>query len=151
MNHCLLEVQVKQTPTIRYTQNNQTAVAEMEVEFNGLRPDDPKGLIKVIGWGNLAQDLQNNIELGEKLILEGRLRMNTIPRQDGSKEKKAEFTLSRFHSLSKGTDAKSSLSQEFQEPPNNNSNQISENQKSTEDLANWDSSPLIPDTDEIPF
>jgi single-stranded DNA-binding protein len=32
-------------------------------------------------------------------VLEGRLRMNTVTRQDGVKEKKAEFTLSRLHSL----------------------------------------------------
>ena len=55
MNHCLLEVTVKVAPTIRYTQDNQTAIAEMDVAFDGLRSDDPPGLIKVVGWGNLAR------------------------------------------------------------------------------------------------
>ncbi len=100
MNHCLLEVTVKVAPTIRYTQDNQTAIAEMETTFEGLRADDPLGTIKVVGWGNLAQELQNRVQVGQKLVLEGRLRMNTLPRQDGSKEKKAEFTVSKLHTIS---------------------------------------------------
>ena len=145
MNHCLLEVKVKVPPTIRYTQDNQTAVAEMEVSFEGLRADDPEGHLKVIGWGTLAQELQNNIQSGEKLVLEGRLRMNTIPRQDGTKEKKAEFTLSRFHSISKGVGGSPRKSEEGES--SNNPKAVD----SKEDLVSWDSSPLIPNTDEIPF
>ena len=100
MNHCVLEVDVLQAPTLRYTQDNQTPIAEMDVSFDALRPDDPKGQLKVVGWGNLAQDLQNRVQIGQRLVIEGRLRMNTVPRQDGTKEKKAEFTLSRLHSVS---------------------------------------------------
>ena len=47
MNHCLLEVQVKKAPTIRYTQDNKTPIAEMEVLFEGLRADDSPGELKV--------------------------------------------------------------------------------------------------------
>jgi single-stranded DNA-binding protein len=35
--------------------------------------------------------------VGQRLVLEGRLRMNTVSRPDGVKEKRAEFTLSRLH------------------------------------------------------
>lgn len=99
VNHCLLEVEVLEAPQVRYTQDNQTPVAEMAVQIDGLRPDDPPGQLKVVGWGNLAQDLQNRVQVGQRLVLEGRLRMNTVTRQDGVKEKKAEFTLSRLHSV----------------------------------------------------
>ncbi len=156
MNHCLLEVKVKQSPKIRYTQDNQTAVAEMEVSFAGLRPDDPDGFIKVVGWGNLAQELQNNVRIGETLVLEGRLRMNTIPKQDGTKEKKAEFTLSRFHSINQGMGRKTLSPEGLQSTskvpinPSPSSKDPQANNQ-TEDVASWDSSPLIPDTDEIPF
>jgi single-stranded DNA-binding protein len=95
----LLEVEVLEAPQIRYTQDNQTPVAEMTVRFDGLRLDDAPGQIKVVGWGSLAQDLQNRVQLGQRLVLEGRLRMNTVSRADGVKEKRAEFTLSRFHGL----------------------------------------------------
>lgn len=99
VNHCLLEVEVLEAPQVRYTQDNQTPVAEMAVQIDGLRADDPPGQLKVVGWGNLAQDLQNRVHVGQRLVLEGRLRMNTVTRQDGVKEKKAEFTLSRLHSV----------------------------------------------------
>ncbi len=102
VNHCLLEVEVLEAPQVRYTQDNQTPVAEMAVQFDGLRPDDPPGQLKVVGWGNLAQDLQNRVQVGQRLMVEGRLRMNTVTRQDGVKEKRAEFTLSRLHPLGAG-------------------------------------------------
>jgi single-strand DNA-binding protein len=102
VNHCLLEVEVLEAPQVRYTQDNQTPVAEMAVQIEGLRPDDPPGQLKVVGWGNLAQDLQNRVQVGQRLVLEGRLRMNTVTRQDGIKEKRAEFTLARLHPLTAG-------------------------------------------------
>jgi single-stranded DNA-binding protein len=96
----LLEVEVLEAPQLRYTQDNQTPVAEMPVRLEGLRPDDPPGQLKVVGWGNLAQDLQNRVQVGQRLVLEGRLRMSTVTRQDGLKEKRAEFVLSRLHAAS---------------------------------------------------
>ena len=92
-----------EAPQIRYTQDNQTPVAEMAVRFDGLRVDDPPGQIKAVGWGSVAQDLQNRVVPGQRLVLEGRLRMNTVARPDGIKEKRAEITLSRFHPV--GADA----------------------------------------------
>ena len=40
MNHCMLEVLVKKAPTVRFTQDNKTPLAELEVEFDSLRADD---------------------------------------------------------------------------------------------------------------
>ncbi len=158
MNHCLLEVKVKKEPTLRYTQDNKIPIAEMEVLIEGLRADDPPGTLKVVGWGNLAQELQNRIQINQKLLIEGRLRMSTLPRQDGTKEKKAEFTLSRLHPLTEpnfqsNTSSNSFESHKDQKSTSENTNtsqgtdQLGTNQKQT----SWDSSPLIPDTDEIPF
>ncbi|WP_320674306.1 single-stranded DNA-binding protein [Prochlorococcus sp. MIT 1341] len=151
MNHCLLEVEVIEAPTTRYTQNNQTPIAEMKVQFDGLRADDLPGTIKVVGWGNLAQELQSRVSIGNRLLVEGRLRMNTVSRQDGTKEKSAEFTLSKFHPIGgerdKGKKAVSkpqAISTPKQDP---NANE----QAPKEDSTNWNSSPLIPDTDDIPF
>lgn len=102
VNHCLLEVEVLEAPQVRYTQDNQTPVAELVARFEGLRAEDPPGHIKVVGWGNLATDLQNRVQVGQRWVLEGRLRMNTVTRQDGVKEKRAELTLARLHSLAPG-------------------------------------------------
>ena len=156
MNHCLLEVTVKVPPTIRYTQDNQTAIAEMDVTFDGRRSDDPPGLIKVVGWDNLAQELQDRVQVGQRLVLEGRLRMNTNTRQDGSKEKKAEFTLSKIHSGTENNPTPSSLASNSQTQTSSSSKVPQEskgpdNINKNEDPVTWDSSPLIQDTDDIPF
>ena len=163
MNHCVLEVDVLQAPTLRYTQDNQTPIAEMDVSFDALRPDDPKGQLKVVGWGNLAQDLQNRVQVGQRLVIEGRLRMNTVPRQDGTKEKKAEFTLSRLHSVGAAGSTGSSQGQ----PPaaartaparpipaqtTQSSESASKPTAAGQDsAAQWNTSPLVPETDDIPF
>ena len=88
-----------EAPQLRYTQDNQTPVAEMVARFDGLRAEDPPGQLKVVGWGNLATDLQSRVQVGQRWVLEGRLRMNTVTRQDGVKEKRAELTLARLHPL----------------------------------------------------
>jgi single-stranded DNA-binding protein len=89
--------EVTQDPQLRYTPDNQTPVAEMWVQFPGLRDDDPPSKLKVVGWGNLAQEIQERYHQGDRIIVEGRLNMNTIDRQEGFKEKRAELTAQRIH------------------------------------------------------
>ena len=154
MNHCVLEVDVLQAPTLRYTQDNQTPIAEMDVGFDALPPDDPRGQLKVVGWGNLAQDLQNRVQVGQRLVIEGRLRMNTVPRQDGTKEKKAEFTLSRLHAVGgtpSGLQAAPSAPQPKQASQPATPRPAASQPPAAEPAAQWNSAPLVPDTDDIPF
>lgn len=101
MNQCILMAEVMQAPQTRYTQDGQTPIAEMIVQFAGIRPDDPPSRLRVIGWGNMAQLVQEGCKVGDRLILEGRLRMNMVER-DSFKEKVAELTLNRFHSITGG-------------------------------------------------
>lgn len=154
-----------EAPQVRYTQDNQTPVAEMTAGFDGLRPEDPPGQIRVVGWGNVATDLQNRVQVGQRLVLEGRLRMNTVTRQDGVKEKRAELTLARLHPLgAKGASpppaappqnpaaaapvrkgaGKPAAAQPMREAPPPTAAPV------------WNTSPLVPDDlsegeDEIPF
>ena len=148
MNHCVLEVEVIDAPTVRYTQDNQTPIAEMAVRFDPLRADDPPGELKVVGWGNLAQDLQNRVQVGQRLVLEGRLRMNTVPRQDGMKEKRAEFTLARLHPV--GGQTASTAPESAPASRQSPAAPVRAKQPDPE-TTSWNSSPLVPDTDEIPF
>jgi len=160
VNHCLLEVEVLEAPQVRYTQDNQTPVAEMAVQFDGLRPDDPAGQIKVVGWGSLAQDLQNRVQVGQRLTVEGRLRMNTVTRQDGVKEKRAEFTLSRLHTVG---GAPMAASRPAQAPAMGRAPAPRPAPAAAAPMAaaaapeppTWNTSPLVPDLpegeDEIPF
>lgn len=169
VNHCLLEVEVLEAPQIRYAQDNQMPIAEMGVRFDGLRPEDPPGQMRVVGFGNLAQDLQNRVQVGERLVLEGRLRINTITRQDGGKEKRAEFTLSRIHPLAAGAGGASPVATAAYGtglPPAPAAGRSSAPRSSAPSRAAaapatppppvWDSSPLVPQDlvdgdDEIPF
>ena len=141
----MLEVLVKKAPTVRFTQDNKTPLAEIEAEFESLRADDPPCRIKVVGWGKLAEELQNTVQVNSKIVIEGRLRMNSVPRQDGTKEKRAEFTLSRIHPFSSNT-AVSAIPSQTQSDIKSDS----ENSLNNEGVK-WDSSPLVPDTDDIPF
>jgi len=105
MNSFILMAEIIQQPQLRYTPDNQLQIAEMLVQFSGPRPEDPPEHLKVIGWGNLAQEIHDKYHEGDRVIIEGRLGMNTIER-DGIKEKRAEMTAQRISSL--GTDAMSS-------------------------------------------
>ena len=144
MNHCVLEVEVVDAPTVRYTQDNQTPIGEMTVRFDALRDGDPPGELKVVGWGNLAQELQTKVQVGQRLMLEGRLRMNTVPRQDGMKEKRAEFTLARMHPIGASASTPTPAAATSTAPaPSGGQEELK--------AANWNAAPLVPDTDEIPF
>ncbi|MEB3336264.1 MAG: single-stranded DNA-binding protein [Leptolyngbyaceae bacterium] len=99
MNNCVLMVEIIEDPKLRYTPDNQTPVADMIVQFAGMRPEDPPSTLKVVGWGNLAQEIQERYHKGDRVVIEGRLKMDTIERAEGFKEKKAELVAQRIHSL----------------------------------------------------
>ena len=151
MNHCLIQSVVKSNPQMRYTKENQTPIAEMIVIFKGLRNDDPESELKVVGWGAVAQAMVDEIVEGNKIVLEGRLKMNSVTRKDGTKEKQAELTASKIHHIttiehnSNSSKSKSPSSNQEKEEPSQ------EVAKINEQNTNWDSSPLVPEVDEIPF
>jgi single-strand DNA-binding protein len=107
MNSCILMAEIIQQPQLRYTPDNQVQIAEMLVQFPGPRPEDPPEHLKVIGWGTLAGEIHEKYHEGDRVIIEGRLGMNTIER-DGIKEKRAELTAQKIYSL--GADSMSSMS-----------------------------------------
>lgn len=105
MNSCVLMVRVIQDPELRYTQENQTPVARMLVEFDSVRDEDPPYTLRVVGWGNLATEIEQKYTTGDRLIIEGRLSMNVFERPEGFKEKRAELVVSRIHPLEGSTAA----------------------------------------------
>lgn len=108
MNSCILMAEVIQEPQLRYTSDNQTPIAEMTVQFSALRDNEPPGQLKVVGWGNLAQEIQAEFHVGDRVIIEGRLGMNMVDRPEGFKEKRAELTVSRIHRIEADASLKSS-------------------------------------------
>lgn len=99
MNTFILMAEIVQAPQLRYTSDSQTPVAEFIVQFPGLKDGDNPSQIKVIGWGNLAQEIQTTYQLGDRVLMEGRLNMNVVDRPEGFREKQAEMTVQRIHSL----------------------------------------------------
>ena len=81
MNHFLIQAVINSVPQMRYTKENQTPIAEMMVNFQGLRNEDPIRELKVTGWGSIAQEMIEQLKEGQNVVLEGRLRMNSITRK----------------------------------------------------------------------
>jgi single-strand DNA-binding protein len=97
MNSCILMAEITNPPQLRHTPDG-LELAEMMVQFAGSRPDDAPGMLRVIGWGNMAKEIHANYHQGDRVLIEGRLGMNSIQRE-GFKEKRAELTVQKIHSL----------------------------------------------------
>jgi single-stranded DNA-binding protein len=99
MNSCILMAEITQNPELRSTADNQMEIAEMFVQFLNAKPENPPALIKVVGWNNLAREIKEKYRQGDKVVIEGRLEMNTIDKPEGYKEKRAQLIASRIHPL----------------------------------------------------
>lgn len=99
------------SPELRYTQDGDVPVAQMLVEFENVSGDSPTSTLKVVGWGKLAQSIQQDYSEGDTVIIEGRLTMNTIDRQEGFKEKRAELVASRIHPLNQSESATTEMAE----------------------------------------
>ena len=141
MNHCLIQAVINSAPQMRYTKENQTPIAEMIVNFKGLRSEDPVRELKILGWGNIAQEMIDELKEGQNIVIEGRLRMNSVNRKDGTKEKQPELTASKIHQID--------LAESIKSHQKTKNESIDEKEKTKS--SNWDSSPLVPEVDEIPF
>jgi len=170
MNNCILMAEITQAPQLRYTADTQMAVAELVVEFPAMRPEEPPSSLKVVGWGNLAQEIKETYQVGDRVILEGRLGMNTIEVTHGAnpsyKEKRAELTVQRIHKLELGIHVSSNSSTPSTEvppsssnpslsvsPPKNQGSTSNKGLKSpaTEVMTEGGSSTFASNLDDIPF
>ena len=97
MNSCVLMAEIVQSPQLRYTSDNQTQIVELLVQFAGLGDEDPPAQLRVIGLGKLAQEIQEKYREGDRILIEGRLGMNTEERAEGFKKKRVELTEQRIY------------------------------------------------------
>ncbi|MDY6937260.1 MAG: single-stranded DNA-binding protein [Cyanobacteriota bacterium] len=95
MNNCILVAEILQDPQLRYTSDTQIEVAEMLVQFEGTWEGDPPSRVKVVAWRERAIEVQKRFRQGDRVVIEGRLSMNTIDRSEGFKEKRAELVAQR--------------------------------------------------------
>jgi len=155
MNNCVLMAEVVQAPQLRYTSDTQTPIAEMAVQFEALRDGDPPESLKVVGWGNLAQEIQERYHVGDRLIVEGRLNMISVERPEGFREKRAELTAQRIHLLGGGESIVSSAESEptgkRDQPAASQSPVASSAPTPAQPKAAEPPSPTEADLDDIPF
>ena len=93
--------------------------------------------------GKYCQEMVDELKEGQNIIIEGRLRMNSVTRKDGTKEKQPELTASKIHLIEPVDSIKSDQ--------NENNGSIDNDKQESTKKTNWDSSPLVPEVDEIPF
>ena len=98
MNSFILMAEIIQPPQLRYTNENKP-VADMLVQFSGVRQDEQPATLRVVAWGNLAEEVNDTCKQGDRLVIEGRLSMNTVERPEGFREKRAELVARKIHHL----------------------------------------------------
>jgi len=109
---------IVRSPELRYTQENQTPIAQMSIEFEGTSPSDPVATLKVVAWGNMALETKEKYKEGDQVIIEGRLSMNRFDRPEGFKETRAELVASHIYSI--GADVSSPVSSSTSTPRSDN-------------------------------
>ena len=92
---------------------------------------------------------RQELKEGQNIVIEGRLRMNSVTRKDGTKEKQTELTASRIHHITP-VEKETSDNRETNISHGNDSNS-SEEKFGKQENSQWNSSPLVPEVDEIPF
>ena len=86
---------------------------------------------------------------GQNIVLEGRMRMNSVTRKDGTKEKQSELTASRIHNITPVE--KITFDKKEDNISNKKDSNSSEEESGNAKDSQWNSSPLVPEIDEIPF
>jgi single-strand DNA-binding protein len=104
MNTCILMAEVIANPELRKT-TDDLDVANMMVEFPGLKEEEPTARIRVVGWGKIGIEISENYKIGDRVVIEGRLSMNVIEKE-GSKEKRAELVVSHIYSMGQSGETK---------------------------------------------
>jgi single-stranded DNA-binding protein len=98
MNSIVLMAEVLTDPELRRTPDNQSSIASFLVQFTSGRSDEAPYRIKVVGWNNLADEIMEKYHKGDQVVVEGRLRLDTVDRGT-YKEKRTELIAQRVHGL----------------------------------------------------
>lgn len=97
MNSIVLSGEVLTAAEVRYTQDN-LAVSSLLLSFPNQRGDEAPFQVWVAAFGELAQTLADQSAVGQQLIVEGQLHINSIER-DGKTEKRAEISARRIYHI----------------------------------------------------
>jgi single-strand DNA-binding protein len=128
------------------------------VQFEGLRDGDPPAKLKVVAWGNLAQEVQETYKEGDRVIVEGRLNMVSFDRPEGFKEKRAELTAQRVYRIAADASVTESRAEEAAPAAPAPAGRAKSSSKTSRPSTSEPKTPAYatpandpPDYDEIPF
>lgn len=158
MNSIVLMAELLTDPELRRTPDNQSSIASFLVQFAGSRAEEAPYRIKVVGWNNLADEIVANYHKGDQVVVEGRLRLDTVDRGT-YKEKRTELIAQRVHGLAAGISSSSTAS-----APSSYKQATSSAAPASIPTANFHDVPVVPtatsytppvsntpDYDDIPF
>ena len=155
MNSIVLMAEVLTDPELRRTPDNQSSVASFLVQFAGGRTEEAPYRIKVVGWNNLADEMVEKYHKGDQVVIEGRLRLDTVDRGT-YKEKRTELIAQRVHSFGAGSTASiatetASTPARKTRPANPSSNTPSNVVPTSTYVPVASPASDVPDYDDIPF
>ena len=96
---------VYRNPEKRFTGNN---IAVTTFTLNN--DDKEQSLIRVIARGNLAETVEQSVSKGDRIVVDGRLQVNTIQGDDGTDKKVMEIDLSSFEVVSSSSSSQQTSS-----------------------------------------
>lgn len=154
MNSIVLMAEVLTDPELRRTPDNQSSIASFLVQFAGGRAEDAPYRIKVVGWNNLADEMVEKYHKGDQVVVEGRLRLDTVDRGT-YKEKRTELIAQRVHSFGAGSTASDASPSNASPAPARTNSPANPAPSNSVPMSNYVpmASPAAnaPDYDDIPF
>ena len=98
MNSLVLQATATTDPELRHTPDSQNRIASFLIQFPAQKQEDPPFRLKVTAWNNLADKVMEQVASRSQVIIEGRLRLDTVDRGT-HKEKRTELVAEKIHAV----------------------------------------------------
>lgn len=85
---------VVKAPEKRFTQNN-LAITNLTVNLSG----SEETLVRVVSMGNLAETVENTVKAGDRILVDGRLQVETYKTQDGKDKRIIQINASTIEKI----------------------------------------------------
>ena len=126
---------VVKAPEKRFTQNN-LAITNLTINLN----QNEETLVRVVSMGNLAETVENTVKAGDRIIVDGRLQVETYKTQDGKDKRIIQINASTIEKIGATTTVSTSSTPSVQ--------------ASTDTIVQFAEKEIVEDLideDEIPF
>lgn len=151
MNVIALLGNLQSEPELRKTQDGLARMSMM-LSFAAERPDEADYQIRVVAFGNLAEETHKNFHHGDSVAVEGRLQAETRTRPDGMKEKVTEVIARKIHGTGTRSGASFSSQAAISEKPPTAATASSRPPATAASRPPAAARPLVEsDMDDIPF